>query len=155
MKGRIIILLLLFTLGCGKEEIPPETQDGENSFGMLVNGVPWQPYHPGLFTPGNKRSTIYYYRDLGLIVIKAKNTERDEVFEFAVSNVEEAGIYEANPALHNAMTDSLNYYCQDSTRFEYNRDCKRSFMLRGEGNSRVVITRIDTSEKIVSGTFEM
>lgn len=155
MKVRIIVLVLLCTLGCGNEEIPPETQDGENTFGMLVDGVPWQPYNPGLFSPGNKRPSIYYYSSSGLIVVIAQDSERDEVLEFAVDSVEDVGLYEANPNLFSAVSDTLNYGCQDSTRFEYNWDCKGSFKLNDAVNSMIAITRIDTLEKIVSGTFEM
>jgi|GEM_PF-3624559 len=39
MKTLIFIFISITILGCNKEELPKETQEGEDTFGMLVKFI--------------------------------------------------------------------------------------------------------------------
>ncbi|MFV0269673.1 MAG: hypothetical protein ACK5HT_21345 [Draconibacterium sp.] len=70
--NRLTIILLLFTiLGCNKDELPKESQEGKDSFGMLVNGAEWIPYNPSEIGPGNHKPFSVYYPDCSIIEIYA------------------------------------------------------------------------------------
>lgn len=60
MKRFILIFLSICILSCDKDELPEETQIGKNTFGMLINEIPWQLYNPRIFTLGNKSPNIFY-----------------------------------------------------------------------------------------------
>lgn len=151
-------------LSCSEEEykLPDETQQGEDTFGMLVDGNPWQPYYPGLIPGASDRSPeIFYYNtgynNTGLLYFEAKNYDIDQSIYFSVSNVYSTGTYQADLNLFKLITDSLNFHCDDTSRFEtnYNYVCDSSYFLQNPSKSFIKITHFDTTEKIVSGRFEM
>lgn len=71
-----IMVLLLSCSGCKegilspKEELPPATQEGLNTFGCLVNGEVWVP--KGSINPTINKFTFYY--DNKLLNIAATRT---------------------------------------------------------------------------------
>ena len=157
-----LITMAALAIGCCKENTLPEaTTEGKGTFGMLINDTIWEPFQPGLFTPGNRKPELYFYKDLNLLEIYANNWSVKQKLKMTVENVFAEGDFEISrysPLVLSMFPDSIpRYYdlCVDSTRFELNYNCTASYKLLEQGKSRINISYFDTISKIVSGTFEL
>ena len=143
-----LLALILFFDSCDpfesvkKEELPPATQEGKNTFGCLVNGRVWLPrgnngktnldasydpsYQNGSLDVGAYR--IYDSVDQ-FIAIGGKNI--NTVGEYLFSSQSDAG------ALLNDKKTNCSYNDPDN-------------IISGNLN----ITRLDVNGRIISGTFE-
>src|ERR1035437_7438325 len=146
---QIIFVTIIFLSSC-KKDLPPATQTGANTFGMYVNGVLWIPTAPCALCPSGSAS-IQFYNSLakGLLAVSAK--KGDEELFFYVNTHYAIGNYPINKIFYNApMQDSCYYY----TRYSINSNCY-SYRLIDSTKSGINITKLDTINKIVSGTFFM
>jgi len=156
----IAISLLLFVgeVGCNKEPIlPPATESGLNTLGMLVNGQIWRPKAPITFD-GIPALDIQFSARTKQLIIKARNYDQYENIKFFVEKINSIGIYKfsfrdnirgQDTACHNCIT------CFDSTTFLDQTGCHNPYKLRDSINSSIQITKLDTLMKIASGTFSM
>lgn len=154
MKKIIIAIIVTCILGCNEEKLPPETQQGEDTFGMYVNGEVWRPYNPSPIGPGDNKPYSTYYPDCNTIEIYAYG----KGFIYFTAKIEGVGIYLINtssPQIVNCLPDSLGEYITDLSQY------KTRFMYSGTNclvdslQSELEITTIDTLKQIVSGKFEM
>ncbi|MFN6944414.1 MAG: hypothetical protein ACK4ND_05665 [Cytophagaceae bacterium] len=152
IKSTLGILLLLILTSCPKitpepkpEELPPETQEGKDTFGCLVNGQVWVPrvtvwvgqsrlvssYHEGRLNLAARRVTDRYgyseNQSLNVLVVK-------DVFStgtFVVNSRHKDGRGRFNNLITKCIyeTDSIQY------------------------DGLVEITKLDTINHIVSGRF--
>jgi hypothetical protein len=143
-----MLLFLVFTnFSCKKlkEEptLPPATQTGENKMGCLIDGEVWEPHK---FPAGYPLSASYPFNETGQMKILGRNTKK-------------------------AVGDILIRICKDSLLsgrssfgfYDDSRECSAAvYIVDGSNNDyesipggagEVIITRFDTIEKIVSGTF--
>ena len=157
--NKLALLFFLILIGCKKEDVLPDiTHDGRNTFGMLINGEIWQPYVPGVFSPSSNAPSIKYDETSNLLIIEAENLHTNESLFFISTNIKNIGIYHFSYKQYANVPDSLiNIYdfCKDSTRFELNFICSGSYKLQDSLISKLEITRLDISAKIISGTFSL
>ncbi len=144
MKIFIIVMLglgflLLNASSCCKENtLPPETEQGKNTFGCLVNGVVWKNRGQPHFGSPNLGAVIYENE----FRIIATNTH-DNIYQGIVIFVKaplRLGIYKLNNANSFAqLNDDHNecYYKTDSI----------------SSTGTLEITKYDSTNKIVSGIF--
>ena len=164
IKTENLIIFVLFALvlnlsSCEPVGLPDITETGENTFGMKVDGKDWIAsssiginYSPPIL------SVQYYSISRGL-VISSYNEWRNESVTFYIPNVVGVGDYfftcgYSLPDMSDA--DSTNNYCR--TRFiKYNNDDspENNFVLYDKNESNMRITKFDTINKIISGTFSV
>ncbi len=150
-KTLIGCLLLALLLSCNKEvsELPPATQTGANTFGANVNGVFWEPKRFGIIPADNLLEARR--NSPTSIIINARNfaAEPDESeFEIMVADVTGPGTYLLNTDVTLPSGSSYGYYVKRRTT-PYNE-----WLTSAAYTGSVTITRLDTINKIVSGTFQ-
>jgi len=152
MKSIIFSILLLASIlqfsGCGllptpKEELPPITQEGKNTFGCLVNGKVWLP--KGSNGTANLDASYDPNFSNGSFDIGAYNitNEIDQFISIGGKNVNKEGRY-----------DFLQI--KDSPGALFNDKRKGCFYTEQSNviNGYFTINRLDVQKQIVSGVFE-
>ncbi|HEX4877223.1 MAG TPA: hypothetical protein VFV31_11175 [Chitinophagaceae bacterium] len=144
-------LLVLIFASCKKEvtELPPETQTGANTFAAKVNGEIWVPQGFGPFPANN----LLEVRKLGPnMYIHARNFSRspkETEFEFFLMDVTGPGVYRLNStSSYPTQAVSYGYYVKR------NLTPTNEFMTSATHTGTVTITKLDTVNFIVSGTFQ-
>ena len=150
-----LVLTLISETGCVKNVpkniLPPVTQEGKNTFGCRVNGVNWTPYfHCGFMSGGCRELGFYVYNvdsvnklPLGFRLIverrNSDNTFSDFSFEtYGLSPINQVG----------NIFDSL------SIGYDKNEDhYQPGPAYQSYSSGAVNITKLDTVNKIMSGTF--
>ncbi len=135
--------LLLNASSCkeeNEETLPPETHDGENTFGCLVNGSIWRNANSDFMNPSLSASI---YGDS--LVIYANNTAYSKIqhIKLIINNKISITKYYFNSKIFSLIEHD------DST-------CKCIFQsdsLYQNENSNISITYLDTTKKILSGIF--
>lgn len=136
-----------------EDQLPPATQTGANSFGCLLNGQPWTPtYNLAIGTPPPLRVTYdptYAGGSLQIRAIRAVTGLPDGQYllldgaainktgSYPISNTGPAGVYYS--------TGLRSGPCQEYRYYNY----APGFSMQGQ----LVITRLDMSAGIISGTF--
>jgi hypothetical protein len=132
----LIVCALCFTQ-CKKNVpapgLPPITEQGKNSFGFKLNGNTWVPYyHCGFFSGPTSALNLYTYRD------SVGNYVWPVGFDLSAQR---------------AAVDSTSYF-EMKTRFSV---FPHPSYISHTGNiydsGTVMITKLDTANKIISGTF--
>ena len=157
MKHNIYILLLAITIGftqCCKEKpgnnsndvpgLPPATQIGANTFGFLLNGVPWIPAGPNNlsmdYDPGFNNGI------LGVVAYKKILNTDNSVFSFGIQDSLNFMTFPKSITLSKSSLAQFSFtdkfYCE---RIHYDTIIFRS----GE----LTITLFDKMNRIVSGKF--
>ena len=152
MKKLLIISSAFFLLSsCKKEieELPPITQTGANTFGAKVNGALWVPQGFGPIPASN----ILEARQMGTdIVINARNfasSPNETEFQIYLQNVVATGVYPLNTNVSHPSTDvTYAYYVKRNINPE------NEWVTSAAYTGSVTISRIDQTNRIVSGTFE-
>ncbi|MDX2250049.1 MAG: DUF6252 family protein [Bacteroidia bacterium] len=144
MKVMCFFLPLLFLTGCDllgpvTRKLPPETQEGADTFGALVDGVAWRPDADGQLFP-LPLAASYSGLPRGLIIY-AINRAEDSGFYFSQSTViRQEGTY---PLIH----DSNHFWA-------HFRIGEKMYHPVGTDGGFITITKLDTVEiGFVSGTF--
>ena len=157
------LLLLLMTLSifysCSKDDnykdgLPAETQEGKGTAGCLVNGNVFIPKGNNQFGP---KLSCFYQRDqngfhLGLsISAKGKNETRS----VSVATNSEALIENTIYDLVERTLDDTNNYNTNFGQFIINsaHGSSNQFYTTNLNKGELKITKLDTLQKIISGTF--
>lgn len=154
-------IALFFMIACDKNEdeqqsLPPITQEGANTFGVIVDGR--------VLAPRNGTGT-FNLADYGMILIEGPesyNFNEIDVHDFAsertasinihilnLRNIGEYRVDESNCEDGIDSPETTNIYCRiyDYEEKIYKQYC--SF----ENSGTIIITRYDSANQIVSGTF--
>jgi hypothetical protein len=135
------------------EALPEPTQTGANIFGARVDGEFWVPQKFGIAPTAPLLEARYSGNNS--VFINARNfssSPTETEFEIYLRNVKESG---TGTILLNQLTGK---YPQESASYGY--FIKRKFMPLGEWitgpqhTGSVTITRMDTTNHIISGTFQ-
>lgn len=152
MKSIVTAIAVLFVFASCKKavsELPPETQTGAETFGAKVNGVIWGPQGFGGF-PGDMLEGSY--TGPSSVMIKARNfrqSPKESEFEIFLHNITGPGTYQLNTDVTRPnLTASYGYYVE--REFTPKNEWQTSSSYTGT----VTITRFDTVEGILSGTFQ-
>lgn len=147
-----IAALLLFTT-CQKDKLPPETQEGANTFGCKVNGKAWVPNGGAGFMGAKpiEGGFIALYdknkiRTAGILLMAQKqNGEIINIF----SNDYRIGKYNLNEETN---IFPFTFYPKNYGMFAYSEGSYYTTKSSAIGN--IVVTKSDTLSGILSGTFE-
>ncbi len=144
-------LLLLGFASCKKEvtELPPATQTGANTFGAIVNGEMWVPQQFGPIPSGNLLEAKFLGDNL---LITAQNFSKSPVeteFDIHIIGVDGTGTYLLNTnTAHPSYSYNYGYYVKR------NLSPEKEWITSSSYTGSVTLTRIDTVNRIASGTFQ-
>lgn len=155
----IIILVLLFlNSGCFNvdintaEKLPPITQEGNNTFGCLIDG---KLFHPGTTLNGNVRPlTFSYFRfdtdrhKAGSLYIQGIDARYSLPIAGRLA-IQKKEVFSAGTFQLKSQECSPTSHCD--LIFYYNSDENTNYIAT---SGELIITRFDTVHNIVSGTFE-
>jgi hypothetical protein len=141
VKRILIVILLVSTTSCN-DDLPKETQEGRNTFGMLVDGEKWESPTLG-YNPD-----AYYYPGYKCLIIYAKSRYDDGEITIVVNNIDKQGSYPISYKTSVPMSI-------DSTRLFNNENLLTSYTLLSESESQISFTKMDTVKNIVAATFSM
>jgi hypothetical protein len=144
-----LVLLSLFSCKKDVTELPSVTQTGANTFGAKVNGQFWVPKGFGAI-PAND---ILEVRRTGptSIVINARNfasSPNESEFEISVPDITGPGTYLLNTDVSRPSPAGYGYYVKRKV------DPENEWLTSSSYTGSVTITRYDTVNLIVAGTFE-
>lgn len=145
--------MALIFLSCEKNDLPKITSEGKNTFGMLVNGENWIPQMSGIIHLEEGPINVHYDKSKYYLSIRALNLKKNEQVYFYFHDIIKPGNYHFS--YRNKLPIDPSFTCVDSTRFEINNVCNNSFKLRNIDESSLILTKLDTINKIVSGTFSI
>ncbi len=157
---KVLVLIIILAFGfCKKDKVittvqkkdvlPEATQEGKNTFGCLVNGEVWLPkiydgswniFGPRLLSGG------WGFNKIGINARKVSKTgEVTEIFLYS-KNINKVGDYN----LYLDQSNTKSSYSYRKTQQEINDNI---YPINDTLNSSLVITRLDTINKIISGKF--
>jgi hypothetical protein len=149
----LFLCLLVCTLSaCKKEDpLPTATQSGVNTFGCKINGKTWIPDGGGGFS-GIKPLFGGYVDTLispvaNSVYISAYKSDKTKI-DLHLQGVNKIGVYPLNQysGMVYAFTRPLNYGA-------YFPDPAKAFVTNPTYQGTITVTRADTINKIISGTF--
>jgi hypothetical protein len=161
----VFLLSIIFLTGCisckkqlDGSSLPPITQTGANTFGFLLNGQLWTPdpdkgliYTPHLKIGVNFSTNGYFSAFNGFFTISASKNVGNygQTISISSSNL-------------NAITTPYTYKLSDTSRYEIDfadhndlvaNGCQFISHFTNYQTGSLTITRLDTLNKIISGTF--
>lgn len=152
MKKIIISCFSIALLAsCKKEisELPAATQTGANTFGAKVNGVFWAPQGFGPFPANDILETRMSGHDITINARNFASSPNETEFQLTIYNVTAPGTYLLNSDVtHPNGAASYGYYVKR------NINPQNEWLTSSTYTGRVIITKIDNVNMIVSGTFE-
>ena len=144
--------LVLFS-GCKKsiDALPEATQTGANTFGLKLNGNYWVPQHFGVTSTGTLLEARF--TGTGDFVLNARNfasEPKESEFEIYIKNLNATGTYQLNQntAVYPNQSASYAYYIKREI------NPLNQWITGSSYTGTVTITKRDTVNHIVSGTFE-
>lgn len=152
MKNILVACLSVLALAsCKKEikELPPATQTGANTFGLKINGEMWVP--KGFV--GLPDNDLLKARLLGdVLIVTAQNfssSPTETEFELRLFGVTGPGTYQLNTnATYPGGPTSYGYHVKRRV------NPLDEWITSTTQTGSVVITKLDTANHIVSGTFQ-
>jgi hypothetical protein len=149
------ILICCFSISmlasCKKEvtELPAATQTGANTFGAKINGVFWAPQGFGPLPANDILEARMAGHDITINARNFSSSPNETEFQLTIYNVTAPGTYLLNTnVVHPFGTSSYGYYVKR------NITPQNEWLTSSTYTGRVVITRIDEVNMIVSGSFE-
>lgn len=152
LAGLLGVIGLLLVIACQKDKLPPETQEGKNTFGCKINGKNWVPTG----TPGKPSGGMYPGVNGGFFQIGTDTTiylyirtyKGDESVQLFARNIVKPGRYNLDNLTEtkpNALKP-LNYGAVLFGSTEY--------VTTDKYTGFIDIAKADISTGIISGTFE-
>ncbi len=146
----IILVLSFLVLSCSKSDNPASddnTQSGAGTMSCKIDGVAWSASIPGSPIP----SAYAYFSNQALVIIGTQMKGTDLiVITFQLTNVQGAGEYDLGAGVQNGIRMATVTYTNNSTSSQesYGTDLNTQ-----EPEGEINITKLDLTNKIVSGTF--
>lgn len=158
---RLLLLLPLLSMGkCEREpapvfKLPAVTQSGANTFGFVIDGRVWQNYGWLPYTSGQsdnlkaRYSPRYGPKNFGL---NAGQVARNvyENFYLSIDSLNSTGTYQASKK----NLPGANGRAMRGFIFENNETQTVYSYLHKGSTATITITKIDTVQHIIAGTFE-
>ena len=142
MKTLKTLLLALFicslSLACKKDKMPKPTQTGANTMYAKINGQPWEKKACWSCIGGGLEVG---YDDRTLFVAVGQNKDQNINVSLIVKELKSVG-------LHELSNQSINY----ARIYNFNEETR--YFTTNNNKGSVTITKLDLTNKIISGTFE-
>ena len=146
----IIAAITLFS--CKKEvsELPPATQTGANTFGCKLNGDFWVPAGFGIMPTAPILEARFVGTDVYINARNFSSSPTESEFEIFIKDLAGNGNYilSAIPAYPTNLESSYAYYVHR----RFNPD--NEWITTSPYTGTVTITKVDTINHFVSGTFQ-
>lgn len=154
MKYPLLISACAFFLliSCQKEKLPKLTEEGKNTFGCKINGKNWVPHGTGAFggsEPLNGGYLATYSFNTTSNNVQITAYDKSIIIELYIRDVKQPGLY-----LLNFNTLDFTNTNNPANYGYYSPEDKNIFTTTTQFTGQVDVTRADTINKIVSGTFE-
>ena len=145
----LVLLLLMIAISCKKKQdpepdLPPETQEGKNTFGCMLNGKLWrntadQPGFPALYAQvqGGGWVDIYAWNRNG--------SDVSEYVSFVCDSLNQEGIYNLKNIINKASANYVN------VKQNIHVSTANTSLIQNEGV--LTITKYDKIRKIIAGRF--
>ena len=154
MKTLLSVFVLSIALfSCKKDgPLPAATQNGSHTFGCKVNGKTWIPDGVGGFAKIEAISGGYVGTSISpthnSVFISTYRSDRTKI-DLHIQGVNKTGVYELNKSTNILYAElrPLNYGA-------YFPDPGRAFSTNPTYTGTVTVTKADTVNSIISGTFE-
>jgi hypothetical protein len=153
MKYPFLLLCSLFLFAsCKKDidELPAATQTGANTFGAKLNGENWVPQKFGIVSTSPILEARYAGNNSVFINARdfsASPTETE--FEIYLKGITGPGTFQLNQATAKYPDESASYGLYTKSKFMPVHD----WITTPQYTGSVVVTRFDTVNHIISGTF--
>jgi len=135
------LLSILLAASCKKDDLPKATQTGANTMAAKVNGKVWQTKACTSCIGGGTALSINY-DDRSFFGISGQNRDQNIVITLVIKSLKSTGVYE--------LTTQINNYVQF-----YNSKGIIKYYTSNTNRGIVIITKLDLTNKIVSGTFDL
>lgn len=154
-KLALIFIYFLSFSSCQKGEdinpqLPPETQEGKNTFGFLLNGEVWLPKDPDFNLYGLSNKLYSFYNDSIFHLVASRKTNPNSYFNLVCGKlVQDTALVFNNYSQSKQVTFSEYYYSNSNATdsiFGYFSVQNHQFSL--------LVKKLDTINHIISGTFE-
>ena len=151
LLSAFVLLLVLFS--CKKNDpLPAATQNGANTFGCKVNGKPWIPDGGGGFSgikpvEGGYQGSYISDPTKCNAYIRSRKMDRTVIHLF-IREVCEKGVYDLN-----SNTGTWDVQQRPLSYGLYIDADKNYYITDREHRGKVNVTRADTANGIISGTF--
>lgn len=156
----LLLLPLLAMKKCEREpapvfKLPPATQSGANTFGFIIDGRVWQNYGWLPYTAGqsdNLRASYSPRYGSKNFSLNAGQIARDtyENFYLSIDSLTSIGTYRASKA----PLPGANVRAERGFVFE-NQETQTVYSYLHKGSTATItITKLDTIQHIIAGTFE-
>lgn len=149
-----ILLIALIFGACKKdsktEELPPATQTGANTFGAMVNGQLWLPKGFGPF-PANDivQARLIAGNTVHINASDFSTSPNEREFDIYLTNITGPGTYQLNTTVsYPSSSANYGYYVKR------NLTPLNEWITSATSTGTVTITRFDTVNFIISGTFQ-
>ena len=151
---------LLTASSCKKDDtdpngLPSATQEGKNTGGFLLNGQPWLPKASAVGNYPYTVSAIYgpfsfRAHRLSISMFRYQDANNSQEITLYLAGVRQPGIYHLNQDINTVVISSprpsyASYRVISGVR---------NFYTGTSAHGQVIITRLDTVARVVSGTFE-
>jgi hypothetical protein len=152
-KPLIFLFSLLILFSCKKEvdELPAATQTGANTFGARVKGELWVPQGFGVVPTVPILEARYGGNNA--ILINARNfsaSPTETEIEIYLQDATKPGTYLLNQTTAHFPNQNASYAYYVERRFTPTNE----WITNSQYTGKVELTRLDTINNIISGTFE-
>ncbi|MDO7875107.1 hypothetical protein Q5H93_10225 [Hymenobacter sp. ASUV-10] len=160
MKSSFIAAAILLALSsCQKDdispdELPPATSTGAETLGFVIDGSGWKPAGQkcGIYgcTDNKVEASSYVANGRRQLLLTADRTDgsRNESFILQLDSLPGPGVYRSNsggPGATGGEAGTKIYFANSKQSLQYQSR---------PGTATITITKVDTVQNIVSGTFE-
>ena len=162
LLGLTQCLLLPDNVSMPEDKLPAATQTGANTAGCIVDGLTWVPRQNGFVVGGNSSPIIVHWgkvrggrHPLSLVLIKniddVTHVHGETHLSLYLPDITWPGTFALDQPGNPSVVNGPTAYGV----FSFNKPSPDQVLLTGPGApGRLVVTRLDTLARIVSGTFE-
>ena len=163
LLGLTQCLLLPDNVSMPEDKMPEATQTGANTAGCFVDGITWVPRNNGYTMSGDPlpavdaewRKVPGGRHPLSLVFVKniddVTQVHGETSLKLYLPDITQPGTFVLDQPGNPSVVNGPNAYGV----FSFNKPSPDQVLLTGPGApGRLVVTRLDTSAHVVSGTFE-
>ena len=161
LLGLTQCLLLPDNVSMPEDKLPAATQTGANTAGCIVDGLTWVPRQNGFLFGGTSSPIIVHWgkvrggrHPLSLVLIKniddVTHVHGETHLSLYPPDITQPGTFALDQPGNPSVVNGPTAYAD----FHFNRSPTKQLRTGPGAPGRLVVTRLETVARIVSGTFE-